>query len=97
MASIHNNITVVGPETGPARVKAMNEANTIAVQKNTEGNMARQQGQLDRALRLHLEALQLKIRGYGEESVQAAMSFNTLGETYLDIGGEKLDKAGEAL
>lgn len=52
---------------------------------------------MDRALRLHLEALQLKIRGYGEDSIQAALSFNTLGETYLAIGGDKLAKAEESL
>lgn len=91
----HHNITPIGPNTDPAQLEAMMMANTVAVQLNNEGNLARKRGELDRALALHREALALKIRGFGEESVQAANSFNTLGETCLRKG--MLDDAEGAL
>lgn len=84
------NMTAIGSDTDPAQFQAMLEASTIAVAKNNEGNAARARGDLATAERLHLQALQLKIRGFGDESVQPALSYNTLGETYLKMG--KLDK-----
>lgn len=90
------SLTAVGPNTDPAHMDAMMQANSLGVVKNNEGNVARDQGQLDRALALHQEALELKIRGFGEESVQAAISFNALGVTYLKMGGDKLDAAEKA-
>lgn len=91
----HLNLTEIGPHTDPAHLAAMMRANTLGIDKNNEGNLAREAGQLDRALQLHLEALDLKIRAFSENSVQAALSFNTLGETYLKIG--TLDKAEEVI
>lgn len=79
------NLHPIGPDTDPAHFQAMLRANTDAVEMNNMGNLARRHGQLDRALALHLGALDLKIRGFGEESVQAALSFNTLGETYIEL------------
>lgn len=95
--NLHGNITAVGPDTDPAQFSAMVDANTTAVQKNNEGNIALRQGQFDRAAALHREALELKLRAFGEESVQAAMSFNALGYTYLKMGPSKLDLAEENL
>lgn len=88
---VYHNLTPVGPHTNPADMAAMIEANTTAVQLNNEGNAARKRGDLDAALSKHLRALELKIRGFGEASVQAANSFGTLGETYLAMG--RLDAA----
>lgn len=63
------NMTAIGPDTDPAQFQAMLEANTIATAKNNEGNAARARGDLATAERLHLQALQLKIRGFSDESV----------------------------
>lgn len=84
--------------TDPARLQAVINANTIGVDKTNEGNRALKEGQHDKALRLHQEALNLKIQGYGLLSLQAAVSWNALGETYLAMGGvENLKKAAELL
>lgn len=47
------------------------------------------------AIELHNEAAALKIRAFGEESIQAALSLNGLGECYLQTGN--LAKAEESL
>lgn len=97
-SSPHANLTIVGPGTDPDHVTAIMRANSLGVQKNNESNAAREQGQLGRALQLHLEALDLKIRAFGEHSIQAAISFNTLAETYVKIGSsDELDSAEEGL
>lgn len=97
MHEIYSNLTEIGPNTDRAHLQAMMEANTTGVEKNNEGNIARKLGDFSRAEKLHREALVLKIRGFGEESIQAAISFNTLGETYLKMGPSKLDDAEKNL
>lgn len=96
-SDIQVHMTPIGLDTDPAHFMAMMEANIIGVQKNNEGNIARKRGDLARAEKLHKEALQLKIRGFGDESIQAAISFNTLGVTYLKMGPSKLDQAEDNL
>lgn len=62
----YQNLTVIGPDTDPALLRAMIEVNTIGVVKNNEGNVARERGNPKTAEELHLEVLQLKLRGFGE-------------------------------
>lgn len=40
------------------------------------------------------EAVQAKVRLFGERSIQAALSFNSLGETYLEAG--RIEDAADA-
>jgi tetratricopeptide (TPR) repeat protein len=79
----HSNITAIPPGIDPT---AFIEANTIAVDKNNAANIARKAGRYGEAISLHKEALELKLRAFGEESVQAAISYNALGEVYLQAG-----------
>lgn len=65
-----------------------------AIQKNNAANIAKDAGSYDEAIRLHKEALQTKIRLFGEQSVDAALSFNGLGSAFLGAG--KLDEAADA-
>ncbi|KAL1860633.1 hypothetical protein Daus18300_009123 [Diaporthe australafricana] len=65
-----------------------------AIQKNNAANIAKDAGRHDEAIRLHKEALQTKIRLFGERSVDAALSFNGLGSAFLGAG--KLDEAADA-
>lgn len=65
-----------------------------AIEKNNAANAAKEAGRYDEAIRLHVEALRLKIRLYGAESVDAAFSCNNAGEALLAAG--KLDQAQEA-
>lgn len=89
------NLTGVDDNTDPDIVSAIMEANTVAVDKNNCANLLDQAGQLDEAIALHREALALKIRAFSESSVQAAISFNALGEAYLKAG--RLPEAEDAL
>ncbi|KAG8170058.1 hypothetical protein KVR01_000803 [Diaporthe batatas] len=66
-----------------------------AIEKNNAANIAKQAGRYDEAVRLHVEAVRLKVRLYGADSVDAAFSYNMLGDALLAAG--KLDKAAEAL
>lgn len=66
-----------------------------AIEKNNAANIAKEAGRYDEAVRLHIEAVRLKVRLYGAQSVDAALSYNSLGEALLAAG--KLDKAAEAL
>lgn len=66
-----------------------------AIQKNNAACVAKRAGRYDEAIRLHTEAIQSKVRIFGEHSVQAALSFNGLGETYLVAG--RLEEAADAL
>lgn len=59
-----------------------------ALQAEAVGNMAQ-------AIELHNQGAALKIRTFGEESVEAAVSLNGLGECYLQTGD--LAKAEENL
>ena len=73
----------------------MMEANTTAVGYSNEAVSLSKAGQFDRAAQLHQKALNLKIRAFGEESIQAGISYNGLGECLLKAG--KLDQAETAL
>lgn len=94
-APIHSNITILDPDIDPARVRAMVAANTIGRDLNNEAVIASRAGDFALALSKHLEALPLKTRAFGEASVQAAITFNGLGETYLRLGD--LELAGKML
>ena len=74
---------------------AIMEANTTAVGYSNQAVSLSKSGQFDRAAELHQKALDLKIKAFGEESVQAAISYNGLGECLLKAG--KLDQAEAAL
>lgn len=65
-----------------------------AIEKNNAANVAKSAGRYDEAIRLHSEALEAKIRLHGERSIQAALSFNNLGESLLAAG--RLDGAADA-
>lgn len=86
MASFYNNITAFPPGTNPNGLLE-------AIQKNNAASLATQAGRHDEAIALHREALAAKVRDHGDESVHAALSFNSLGESYLAVG--RLREAGE--
>lgn len=86
MASFYNNITAIPPGTNPNGLLE-------AIQKNNAASLATQAGRHDEAIALHREALAAKVRDHGDESVHAALSFNSLGESYLAVG--RLREAGE--
>lgn len=86
----HSNITLLAPDVDST---VFIEANTTAVDKNNAANLASEARRYGEAISLHKEALELKLRAFGEESVQAAMSFNGLGEVYLKVS--KLNEAEE--
>lgn len=74
---------------------ALIEANTTAVFTSNAALKAKRAGNLDEAIRLHSQALEIKLRAYGPEFVQAGISFNGLGETY--IAAKRYAEAEEAL
>ncbi|KAG6360151.1 hypothetical protein INS49_011207 [Diaporthe citri] len=84
---VFENITAM--RSGTDAAEAME-----AIQKNNSAIVAKRAGRYDEAIRLHSEAVQVKVRLHGERSVHAAISFNNLGETYLAAG--KLDEAAAA-
>lgn len=47
---------------------------------------ANRAGQYDKAIRLHTEALEARLRVHGERSIISAISFNNLGEALLATG-----------
>lgn len=65
-----------------------------AIELNNAAGAAMLAGRYDEAIRLHSEALQIKIRIHGERSFHTAISLNNLGETYFKAG--KLDEAADA-
>ena len=81
------NITQVG-----SRAEAEEAADAIS--KNNAANILKTTGQHDEAIRLHTEAVEAKVRIFGERSIHAAISFNGLGETLLEAG--RLDEAADA-
>ncbi len=62
---------------------------------NNEAQSLSRQGRHKEALELFKEALRLKIESFGKFSVQAALSFNALGECYLSL--QEYDLARENL
>ncbi|KAI1771113.1 hypothetical protein F4818DRAFT_454785 [Hypoxylon cercidicola] len=89
----HANILHAGMPQ--AQIAAVVEANTTAVQISNEASAANQAGRFDDAVRLHRQALALKLRAYPEDSIQAAITYNGLGEALLNAG--RLQEADEAL
>jgi len=72
---------------------------TVAIIKGTDYNnralQASFNGDLATAERLHLEAIKVKETGLGTNAVSTALSYNAIGELYLEM--KKLDKAEEYL
>lgn len=91
--NVHLNLTrVTGSADDFANAAA---ATNDSIAKNNAAIVAKQAKRYDEAIRLHKEAVQAKIRMHGEQSIQAAISFNGLGETYLEAG--RIDEAADAL
>ncbi|ROW00327.1 hypothetical protein VMCG_07239 [Cytospora schulzeri] len=85
MEAFHN-MTAFPPGTSPNSLLE-------AIQKNNAANLASEAGRHDEAIALHKQALEAKVRDHGEESVHAALSLNSLGEEYLEVG--RLDEAAQ--
>lgn len=64
------------------------EYNNQALQASSRGDFAT-------AERLHLQAIKVKEAGLGTDAVSTALSYNAIGELYLEM--KKLDKAEEYL
>ncbi|KAL3140190.1 hypothetical protein ABBQ38_004466 [Trebouxia sp. C0009 RCD-2024] len=54
-----------------------------ALQYSAQASQAERDGRAEDAIRLHKSGLDIKIRLCGEASVQAALSYNSLGELYM--------------
>jgi len=95
--SIYDNVTLIKPTPNASKedLEAITEANTTAITLSNAAASAAEAGQHIRAIALHKKALAIKLRVYGEESVQAAVSFNSMGESYIKAG--RLDDAEEVL
>jgi len=61
-----------------------------AVDLNNQGQMLNRQHRYQEALPLFQKALRLKIEAFGSHSIQAALSYNSLGECYLKLGEHPL-------
>ncbi|KAF8168108.1 hypothetical protein B0H34DRAFT_684248 [Crassisporium funariophilum] len=68
---------------------------TTGIQLNNEAHLAEQKGDLATAERLHLQAIAVKEAGLGVNTVTTALSYNALGELYLQM--KKLDEAEKYL
>ena len=66
-----------------------------AIELNNKGQSLSNQGRYNEALTPFKEALRLKIEAFGSHSVQAALSYNALGECYLNL--QQYDLARENL
>ncbi|KAJ8520867.1 hypothetical protein ONZ45_g2356 [Pleurotus djamor] len=66
-----------------------------AIQLNNRALAASNAGDFDLAERLHLEALQKKLSAFGPDAITTALTWNALGELYLEMG--KLKQAKENL
>lgn len=67
----------------PRNAAVFRAANVTAVQLSNEEMMRGNREDYQGAIEQHKKALQLKINAYGEESVQAAISHNAIGENCL--------------
>ncbi|KAI0169176.1 hypothetical protein GGR52DRAFT_592977 [Hypoxylon sp. FL1284] len=86
MPDFVRHINVITPDMTADEVSALVDANSDAVDLSNAAVRALYAGQPAEAERLHRAALALKLRAYGEASVQAAISFNGLGEALLRLG-----------
>ena len=66
-----------------------------ALNLSAQASQAEAAGNMQLAIRLHSECLTIKVELFGRRSVQAALSFNELGDWYLKNGN--LDAAQQAL
>ncbi|KLO14486.1 hypothetical protein SCHPADRAFT_313675 [Schizopora paradoxa] len=67
------------------------EYHNVAVPLNNEALLLSKRGDYAGAERLHLRALEVKIRALGTEDIRVAITYNELGETQLRLN--KLDEA----
>jgi hypothetical protein len=65
------NKTILDSTVDGATQQTLLAANTTGVDQNNRANMAMSAGDFELSVRLHREALALKIRAYSETSVQA--------------------------
>jgi hypothetical protein len=72
----HTNLTYVVPTARPTPYIG---ANTTAVDISNAASAANQAGRHNEATKMHKEALQIKVRAYGEASIQVALIHNNLG------------------
>ncbi|RYC62660.1 hypothetical protein CHU98_g3563 [Xylaria longipes] len=86
---------VITHDTSYAQAKALLEATTTAVSKSNAASRAMQMGRFEESIALHREALEIKLRAYSESSIQAAITYNGLGEAFLRAG--RLEEADEVL
>ena len=93
MSGVHHNIYTADPNSAQdrenwARIEQAKVLSNQALQADAAGNVAQ-------SIQLHNQAAALKVQVCGEESVQAAVSFNGIGECYLKAGD--LQRAEEHL
>ncbi|KAH9889698.1 hypothetical protein F4778DRAFT_387084 [Xylariomycetidae sp. FL2044] len=93
MVMYHHN--VIHPGMPVEQAAALIAANREAVRIPNAASAAMQKGEYDESISLHRRALALKLRAYSETSIQAAISFNGLGQALLRKGD--LEEADEAL
>ena len=79
--SVYTNIYhgEAGNRTDAARAKMLQQA----VQFSKQATQADRAGDLEQAIQLQNRSLEIKIQLFGDRSIQAALSFNELGELYL--------------
>ena len=89
----HTNIYVGDPNSQADRETArkLEEARQLS----NQAGQADAAGSVAHAIELHNRALALKVQCFGEQSIQAGLSFNEVGECYLKTGD--LQKAEENL
>lgn len=70
---------------------------TQGSQLNNEGLALRRAGDLAGAEKKDLEAIRLKEAAFGSDNITTALSYNSLGEVYLEMGPGRLDDAEKYL
>lgn len=74
-----NMYTQGGSPTDMANQRILKQALDLSAQ----ASQADRSGNIEQAIQLHNRCVELKIQLFGERSIQAALSFNELGECYL--------------
>lgn len=90
----HRNVYAADPNN-PAELARAQEVFQRAVPYSNQAVQAEHEGRFEEAIRLHKLALEIKVRICGEASVQAAVTYNGLGECYLQT--QNLDAAEQCL
>ena len=90
---MHHNVytATAGNPTDVANAGLMSQALSLS----SQASQAEARGDIPRSIELNNHAAALKVQVFGEESVEAALSFNEGGESYLKTG--KLIEAERAL